>query len=90
MTLNEIQIAILNTQLSNDELNILADAIKFKRAQVGKEVARSLRVGSQVKFTDSRSGRVYTGTLEAIKIKNATVSTTMGRYRVPMNMLSEA
>jgi acid stress-induced BolA-like protein IbaG/YrbA len=90
MTLNEIQIAILNTQLSNDELNILADAIKFKRAQVGKEVARSLRIGSQVKFTDSRSGRIYTGTLEAIKIKNATVNTTMGRYRVPMNMLSEA
>lgn len=90
MTLNEIQVAILNSTLSNEELNILGDAIKFKRSQLGREVARSLTIGSQVKFTDSRKGMIIRGTLEAIKIKNATVNTTMGRYRVPMNMLSEA
>lgn len=90
MTLNEIQLAIFNTNLSNDELNILAEAIKYKRAQVGREVARSLTIGSQVKFTDSRKGMIIRGTLEAIKIKNATVATPVGRYRVPMNMLSEA
>lgn len=90
MTLNEIQSAILNTTLNNDELNILAEAIKYKRSQVGRQVARSISVGSKVKFTDTRSGRVYTGTLEAIKIKNASVATAVGRYRVPLNMLSEA
>ena len=90
MTLNEIQTAILNSNLSNDEINILAEAIKFKRSQIGREVARSLTIGSQVKFTDSRYGRIVTGTLEAIKIKNATVATAVGRYRVPMNMLTAA
>lgn len=90
MTLNEIQLAIFNTNLTNDDLNTLAEAIKYKRAQVGREVARSLTIGSQVKFTDSRKGMIIRGTLEAIKIKNATVSTSLGRYRVPMNMLSEA
>lgn len=90
MTLNEIQVAIFNTNLSNEELNILAEAIKYKRAQVGREVARNLTIGAQVKFTDSRKGIVIRGTLEAIKIKNATVATAVGRYRVPMNMLSEA
>ena len=90
MTLNEIQVAILNADLSNEELNILAEAIKYKRAQVGREVARSLPIGSQVKFTDTRRGQIIRGTLEAIKIKNATVATSVGRYRVPMNMLSAA
>ena len=90
MTLNEIQVAILNADLSNEELNILAEAIKYKRAQVGREVARSLTIGSQVKFTDTRRGQIIRGTLEAIKIKNATVATSVGRYRVPMNMLSAA
>ena len=90
MTLNEIQTAILNSNLTNDDLNILAEAIKFKRSQLGREVARNLTIGSPVKFTDSRRGIVIRGTLEAIKIKNATVNTSVGRYRVPMNMLSEA
>lgn len=90
MTLNEIQTAILNTTLDNEELNILAEAIKYKRSQVGRQVARTLAIGTAVKFTDTRSGRIYTGTLEAIKIKNASVATPVGRYRVPLNMLSAA
>lgn len=90
MTLNEIQVAILNSNLTNEEISILVEALKYKRAQVGREVARSLTIGSQVKFTDSRKGMVIRGTLDAIKIKNATVTTALGRYRVPLAMLSEA
>lgn len=90
MTFQEVQIAILNGSYSNEELNILADAIKFQRVQLGKQAARTLQVGSLVRFTDTRSGRIYQGTLEAIKIKNATVATQAGRYRVPMNMLEAA
>lgn len=90
MTFTEIQTAILSTNLTNEELNILGDAIKYKRSQLGREVARSLTIGSQVKFTDSRKGMIIRGTLEAIKIKNATVATAVGRYRVPMNMLTAA
>ena len=90
MTLNEIQMAIINGNLTNDDLNTLGDAIKFKRSKLGREVARSLTIGSTVKFTDTRKGMIIRGTLEAIKIKNATVATSMGRYRVPMNMLTAA
>jgi len=90
MNVQDIQFAIINGNLTNDELNIIGDAIKYKRSQVGQQVARELRIGSTVKFTDSRRGSTITGTLEAIKIKNATVSTSMGRYRVPLNMLKAA
>ena len=90
MTVESIQSAIISTNLSNDELNILADAIKYKRSLVGRDVARTLATGSTVKFTDSRTGQVYTGTLVSIKIKNAVVNTAVGRYRVPLNMLTAA
>lgn len=90
MTLNEIQAAIINTNLSNDDLNVIMEAVAYKRSQLGREVARSLRIGSQVKFTSTRDGRTFVGTLDSIKIKNATVLTAAGRYRVPLNMLTAA
>ncbi len=88
MSVESIQSAIISSNLSNDDLNVLAEALKYKRSLVGREVARTLAIGSQVQFTDSRNGKVYTGTLASIKIKNAVVSTPAGRYRVPLSMLT--
>jgi hypothetical protein len=88
MTVAEIQSAIINTTLSNDEINQIAETIKYKRSLIGREVARTLTVGDQVRFTDSRQGRLIRGRLEGIKIKNAVVTTPVGRYRVPLSMLT--
>lgn len=84
-TVREIKTAILSTNLTNDDLNELAMAIKFARSQLTKEVRRSLRVGDTVQYT-GRHG-VTQGTLEKIAIKFATVKVGSTRWRVPMNML---
>jgi hypothetical protein len=47
-----------------------------------------LIVGSQVKF-NGRSG-VQVGTLKKVAIKFATVQTSQGNWRVPLNMLEAA
>jgi hypothetical protein len=52
-------------------------------------VARTISIGSNVRFT-AKDGRVFTGTVQGIKIKNAVVQTGMGRYRVPMSLLEVA
>jgi hypothetical protein len=49
---------------------------------------RSLRLGDQVSFTSSKTGRVMQGTVEKIAIKFVTVKTNMGLWRVPANMLA--
>ena len=86
MQATEINRAIISGQFSNDELNAFADAVKFARGRLGRQNARQLAPGARVQFTD-RSGRTVPGSIESIKIKNAVVTTTQGRYRVPMNML---
>jgi len=43
--------------------------------------------GTQVKFTSSRNGRTYLGTVQKVAIKYITVATAVGTYRVPANML---
>ena len=85
-TIQEIKAAIISSNLSIDELNEVIEAVKYARTQLGRQVARSISIGSQVRFT-GRDGKVFTGTVQGIKIKNAVVQTQAGRYRVPMSML---
>jgi hypothetical protein len=87
MNVMEINTEILQGGFTNEQLNSITDAVRFARARLADQTKRTLRVGSQVKFTSNRNGSVYKGTLESIKIKNAIVATQMGRYKVPMNML---
>lgn len=87
MNLRDVVMAINNTGFTNKQLDEISDAVKYARGQLGKRVGRSLTVGTMVKFTSNRNGRVYQGTLDALKIKNAIVTTPIGKFRVPMNML---
>lgn len=75
---------------TNDELNNVAEALKFARAQLTKQNRRSLRPGDAVKFTSNRNGRTYQGTVEKVKVKYVLVNTPVGRYNVPANMLEVA
>lgn len=88
MNINQIKSAIMSNGYSNDELNMLGDAIKFARAQLGHQVKRSIRVGDQVEFTDARIGYTHRGSVLKINIKYVQVSTNKGTYRVPANMLT--
>ena len=87
LSIQEINAAIINGDFTNNDLNSMIDAIKFKRKLLTDSVKFTIRVGSAVKFTSNKNGRTYQGTVEAVKIKYATVNTQYGRYRVPMNML---
>ena len=81
---------IMKGNYSNDDLNSIMDAVKYARSKLGRAKLRSFGVGDQVKFTSNRNGRVYQGVVEGVKIKNVIVTTALGRFRVPANMLEAA
>ena len=94
MDIKAINTAIITGTFTNDQLTSITDAVKFARAKVGQQTKRSVTLGATVKFTDPRSGRVYQGTVNKIKIKNILVNCpTFGRgglVNVPANMLEVA
>jgi hypothetical protein len=89
LTVQEINKAIMFGNFTNEELISIGDAIKFNRAQLVKQVKRSVTIGSNVKFTSNRNGVTYAGTVEKIAIKYVTVrdSSTRGLWKVPASML---
>lgn len=83
--LRNILVDIRNGDLNNDDLNLIIEAVKFKRAQNGRQAARTLKLGEQVSF-NGRNG-VVVGRLEQIKIKKAIVVSGQTRWNVPLAML---
>jgi hypothetical protein len=88
MKANDIKRAIMLGNFTNDELNLISESVRYARASLVMHKKQELSVGSQIQF--SSRGQVFHGTIESIKIKNALVSTSGGRYRVPLNMLNIA
>jgi len=86
MNLRDVIMAINNTGFTNKQLDEIAEAVRYARAQLGHQVARTLKPGDRVRFT-GRGGVVHTGLVNSIKIKNAVVVTSEARYRVPMSLL---
>jgi hypothetical protein len=89
LTIHEINKAIMFGTFSNEELISIGDALKFNRAQLVKQVKRSVTLGSTVKFTSNRNGVTYVGSVEKIAIKYVTVrdSASRGLWKVPASML---
>ncbi len=85
MDVRDILVSIRNSNLNNDDLNLIIEAVKFKRTQNGRQAARTLRIGQQVSF-NGRNGPVV-GNLAEIKIKKAIVVSGMTRWNVPLAML---
>ena len=88
-TVQEINTAIIQGSLTNDELVSIIDAVKFARSRLAQATKYSLRVGDNVEFTSSKTGRLTRGHVTKIAIKYVTVDTGMGQWRVPANMLSK-
>ena len=87
ISINDVNQAIMHGDFTNDQLNAIASAIRYRRSQIGKEVKVTIRVGDTVKFYHPKLGVDLSGPVEKVKIKNILVSTPRGRYNVPANLL---
>ena len=90
LTIKEVNSAIMFGNFTNDELNSIADAIRWARMQMTKQKARAFHAGDIVKFTDRKRGVTYTGTVDRVKLKYALVKTGATRFNVPLTMLESA
>jgi hypothetical protein len=89
MNITQINQAIMFSNLTNDELTSVIDAVKWKRATIAKLTKATLQVGDSVNFTSTKTGMNMTGFVTKIAIKYVTVKTLGGLWRVPANMLSK-
>ena len=87
MNIKDINSAIMFGDFTNDELNSIGDAIRFRRSQLTTQTRRSLSLGCAVKFTNSRTGQLVTGKVNKINRKFVIVDAGLTRWRVPANML---
>lgn len=88
-TIQEINSTIMFGNLTNDQLDSVISAVKFRRSQLTREVKRGLTVGSKVKFYSTKRGQTYQGTVEKVAVKFVTVNCGTVRWRVPANMLEQ-
>ena len=95
-TSSQVIATILNSNFTNEQLNAIADAIKFARAQIANQVKGSMVKGTKVKFTSSRSGQTILGTVDKVNRKfilvreNKPGALVGSIWRVPANMLTAA
>ena len=88
LSIQEVNRAIMLQTWTNTELSSMIDAVKWNREQLAKRVKYSIRIGDNVEFTSSKTGRLTRGFVTKVAIKYVTVNTGMGLWRVPANMLS--
>ena len=75
---------------TNEQLESIAAAVKYRRAQINRETKRALMLGDVVKFTHPRTGRTHQGNVVKINIKNIKVRENNTTWNVPANMISVA
>ena len=90
MDISAINTAIITGTFTNEQLTSITDAVKYNRSLIARRNIFSIRSGARVKFTDSRNGRVFTGTVTKVAVKNIHVDVGNMVYRVPANMIEMA
>jgi uncharacterized protein YwbE len=88
LSIQEVNQAIAFGHWTNDQLTSMIDAIKYNRSRLAEQAKAGIRVGDNVEFTSSKTGRLTRGFVTKIAIKYITVNTGMGLWRVPANMLT--
>ena len=87
-TIQEVNTSIMFGDFTNEQLDSIISAIKFRRNSISKVNKRQFTVGATVKFTNSRTGRDMHGKVTKVAIKYITVDCGVDRtWRVPANML---
>lgn len=86
-TIQEVNSAIMFGDFTNEQLESIVAAIKFRRNQLSKQAKRSITIGSKVKFYSTKRGQTFFGDVDKIAIKYITVRTPQGLWKVPANML---
>tara|TARA_B100000900_G_scaffold377029_1_gene360138 strand:+ start:405 stop:680 length:276 start_codon:yes stop_codon:yes gene_type:complete len=72
---------------TNEDLNLIVEAVKLKRQYLERTAVRQFIVGEKVQFTNRR-GVPVGGTIRKINRKYIVVDTPVGGYRVPATMLT--
>ncbi len=90
MDIKEVNSAIMFGNFTNEQLDSLMQAVKYRRAQIAKVNVRSFWNGDQVKFVHPKTGRTHFGVVAKVKIKNITVREGNTNWNVPANMLEAA
>ena len=86
-TIQEVNQSIMFGDFTNEQLGSILSAIKFRRGQLTQQAKRSFTVGTKVQFYSPKRGMTYTGTVEKMAVKFATVNTGSMRWRVPASIL---
>lgn len=92
LTIQDVNSTIMFGSFTNEQLESIIAAVKFRRAEISKSVKRSIVKGATVKFYNNRMGCEMTCTVEKVAIKYITVRANSGGpgglWRVPANMLT--
>jgi hypothetical protein len=88
VTLNDIKSSIIRGDFDNCQMDEILMAIKFARTQLVHQNTRSMVIGTKVKFTNPKSGRIVRGAITKVARKFITVQEgNFTQWRVPANML---
>lgn len=90
LTIQEVNSSICFGNFTNDQLDAVIAAVKYRRNTLTQEAKRAFRLGSAVKFYSSKRGQTFTGTVEKVATKYLTIRTSQGLWKVPGNMLEAA
>ena len=85
VTIQQVNEAIMFGDFTNEQLNAIAAAIKYRRNQIGRALRRSVVVGSRVRFVGR--GQYIMGDVTKIGTKNVYVKSGPNTWRVPSNIL---
>ena len=90
LSIQDVNSAIMFGSFTNEQLDSILCAVKYRRAQIGRDTKRALMSGDVVKFTHPRTGRTHQGAVVKINIKNVKVRDGITTWNVPANMLTVA
>ena len=90
LSIQDVNSAIMFGSFTNEQLDSVLAAVKYRRGQIARETKRSIELGDVVKFVNPRSGRTHQGNVVKINIKNVKVREGFTTWNVPANMLQIA
>ena len=90
LSIQDVNSAIMFGSFTNEQLESIAAAVKYRRSQISRKNKRAIMMGDIVKFVNPRSGRTHQGNVVKINIKNVKVREGFTTWNVPASMLSVA